>query len=140
MQPDNFLREGWVRRTQLEDNAARIRTITSSSVIDLFVIVVVAIRFAESHRPSLHENYSKRGQRLAGLCFYEYASQIFVQTSAAVAGRTVCFRFENTHPQHATHVQVSANSSEALTAPSLCGSFTRFQDPDNSVLPNTSRT
>jgi hypothetical protein len=95
---------------------------------------------SQSRRPSLYENYRKRGQRLAGLCFYEYASQIFVQTFVAAAGRAMCFLFEDTHPQHATHVQVSVNSSESLATPSLCGSFTRFRDTDNSVLSTTSRT
>ncbi|PVH71315.1 hypothetical protein DL98DRAFT_615652 [Cadophora sp. DSE1049] len=94
----------------------------------------------ESRRPSLYENYSKRGHRLAGLCFYEYASQIYVQNSAAAARRTMCFPFDDTHPQHATYVQVSASSIEALATPSLCGSFTRLQEPDSSVLPSTSRT
>ena len=58
----------------------------------------------ESRRPSLYENYRRQGQRLAGLCFYEYASQIFMQTSAAAIRRAMCFLFENTHPQHTTHV------------------------------------
>ena len=94
----------------------------------------------ESRRPTLYENYREQGVRLAGLCLYEYASQIFVQTFAAAAGRTMCFLFENTHPQRATHIQVCVNSSEALATPSLCGSFTRFQDTDNSVLPSTTKT
>lgn len=52
----------------------------------------------ESRRPSLYENYRKRGLRLANLCFYEYASQIFIQTYSAAAGRAMCFLFEdNTH-------------------------------------------
>ncbi|KAH8799116.1 hypothetical protein F5884DRAFT_758603 [Xylogone sp. PMI_703] len=95
---------------------------------------------SESRRPSLYENYRKRGLRLAGLCFYEYASQIFVQTFAAAAGRSMCFMFENTHPQHTTHVQVSVNSGESLATPSLCGSFTRYRDNDNNVPSGTSRT
>jgi hypothetical protein len=95
---------------------------------------------SESRRASLYENYRRRGQRLAGLCFYEYASQIFVQTFAAATGRTMCFLFEETHPQHATHVQVSVNSIESLATPSLCGSFTRLRDTDNSALSSTSRT
>jgi hypothetical protein len=94
---------------------------------------------SESRHPSLYENYRKRGRRLAGLCLYEYASQIFVQTLASAAGRTMCFLFENTHPQHATHIQVSVNSSKTLATPSLCGSFTRFRDTDDSVVPGTSR-
>jgi hypothetical protein len=95
---------------------------------------------SESRRPNLYENYRKRGQRLAALCFYEYASQIFVQTFAAAAGRSMCFLFENTHPQHTTHVQVSVNSRESLATPSLCGSFTRFRDTEHSVLSDTSRS
>ena len=95
---------------------------------------------SESRRPSLYKNYKRRGQELAGLCFYKYTSQIFIQTFAAAAGRTICFLFKNTHPQHATHVQVSVNSRESLATPSLCGSFTRFQDTKNSVLSSTSRT
>jgi len=94
----------------------------------------------ESRRTNMYENYRKRGQRLAGLCFYEYASQIFVQTFRAAAGRGMCFLFESTHPQYATHVQVSVNSRGSLATPSLCGSFTQFQDTDNSVLSNTYRT
>jgi hypothetical protein len=95
---------------------------------------------SETRCPTLYENYRKRGQRLAGLCFYEYCSQIFVQTFAGAAGRTMCFLFEDTHPQHMTHVQVSVSSRESLATPSLCGSFTRFQHADNSVLSTTSST
>ncbi|KAG4441586.1 hypothetical protein IFR05_002921, partial [Cadophora sp. M221] len=40
---------------------------------------------AESWRLLLYENYSKRSHSLAGLCFYEYASQIYVQNSFAAA-------------------------------------------------------
>jgi hypothetical protein len=94
----------------------------------------------ENRRPSLYENYRKRGQRLADLCFYEYASQIFVQTLAAAAGRAMCFLFEDTHPQYSTHVQVSVNSKESLATPSLCGSFTRFHDITNKATLDTSRT
>jgi hypothetical protein len=53
---------------------------------------------SESRRASLYENYRRRGQRLAGLCFYEYASQIFVQTFAVAIGRTMCFLFEEMYP------------------------------------------
>jgi hypothetical protein len=74
---------------------------------------------SETRRPTLYENYRRQGQRLAGLCFYEYASQIFVQTMAAAAGRSMCFPFQDTHPQHNTHVQVSVNSKERLVTPSL---------------------
>jgi hypothetical protein len=94
----------------------------------------------ESRHASLYENYRRRGQRLASLCFYEYAFQIIVQSSAAAAGRTMCFLFENAHPQYATHVQVSVNSTESLATPSLCGSFTRFRDDNDRVLSNTLRT
>lgn len=31
-----------------------------------------------TRRPSIYENYEHRGARLSHLCFYEYASQIFV--------------------------------------------------------------
>jgi hypothetical protein len=49
----------------------------------------------------------------------------------------MCFLFEDTHPQHMTHVQVSVSSREALATPSLCGSFTRFRDTNDSVLSST---
>jgi hypothetical protein len=39
-----------------------------------------------------------------------------------------------------THVQVSVSSRESLATPSLCGSFTRFQDADNIVLSTTAST
>jgi hypothetical protein len=39
-----------------------------------------------------------------------------------------------------THVQVSVSSRESLARPSLCGSFTRFQGTDNSVLSTTAST
>jgi hypothetical protein len=92
---------------------------------------------SETRCPTLYENYRKRGQRLAGLCLYEYSSQIFVQTFAGAAGRAMCFLFEDTHPQHMTHVQVSVSARETLATPSLCGSFTRFRDTDDSVLSST---
>lgn len=95
---------------------------------------------SRSPRPSLYENYRTRGRRLAGLCFYEYASQIFVQTAVAAAGRSMCFLFEDTHPQHTTHVQVSVNSKGSLATPSLCGSFTRFRDTDDTILCSTAST
>lgn len=59
-----------------------------------------------------------------------------MQSSAAAAGRTMCFLFDNAHPRHATHVQVSVNSTESLATPSLCGSFTRFRDDNDRVLSN----
>lgn len=49
----------------LEDSVPEFRTAEAEDYTELDV---------ESRRPSLYENYSKRGQRLAGLCFYEYAS------------------------------------------------------------------
>ncbi|CZR69862.1 uncharacterized protein PAC_19762 [Phialocephala subalpina] len=94
----------------------------------------------EAQRPSLYENYRSRGQHLANLCFYEYASQIFVQTFAAAARRSMCYLFENTHPQYGTHVQVSVNSVESLATPALCESFTRHQDTDKGIVSNTCRT
>ena len=45
-----------------------------------------------------------------------------------------------THPLHTTHVQVSVNSKESLATPSLCGSFTRFRDTENSLLSDTLRS
>jgi hypothetical protein len=53
---------------------------------------------SETRRPTLYENYRKRGQRLAGLYFYEYLSQIFIQTFTAAAGRTIYFLFEDIYP------------------------------------------
>jgi hypothetical protein len=41
------------------------------------------------------------------MCFYEYASQIFVQTFKGASGRVLCFPFEPTHPLYSTHIQVS---------------------------------
>jgi hypothetical protein len=80
----------------------------------------------ESRCAFLYKNYRRHGQQLAGLCFYEYVSQIFVQTFAAATGCIMCFLFKETHPQHITHVQVSVNFIESLATPSLCGSFIRL--------------
>jgi hypothetical protein len=52
---------------------------------------------------------------------------------------SMCYLFENTHPQYGTHVQVSVNSVESLATPALCGSFTRYQDTDKGVVSNTCR-
>jgi hypothetical protein len=51
-----------------------------------------------TRRPSLYDNYKYRGARLKYLCFYEYASQIFVQTFKGARGRVFCFPFETAHP------------------------------------------
>jgi hypothetical protein len=88
-------------------------------------------------RPSIYENYEHRGTRLAHLCFYEYASQIFVQTLKGAKDRTYCFPFDPTHPLHATHIQVSVSSLKSLKTPSLCGSFTSMTERDNDVLDTT---
>jgi hypothetical protein len=93
----------------------------------------------KNHCPSLYENYRRQGQRLVCLCFYEYTSQIFVQTLVVAAGHTICFLFKDMYPQYTTYIQVSVNSRESLIILSLCGSFIRFQDIDNSVLSNISR-
>jgi hypothetical protein len=92
---------------------------------------------SETRCPTLYKNYRKRGQRLAGLCLYEYSSQIFVQTFVGAAGRAIYFLFEDTYPQYTTYVQVLVSSRETLATPSLYGSFTRFRDTDNSVLSST---
>lgn len=91
-------------------------------------------------RPSIYENYEHRGYRLAHLCFYEYASQIFVQTFKGASGRVLCFPFDPAHPLHTTHVQVSVGSVKTLRTPSLCGSFTSMSERDNDVLDTTFRT
>jgi hypothetical protein len=91
-------------------------------------------------RPSLYENYRQRGPKLAHLCFYEYASQFFVQTFVSAAGRSICFPFESTHPQYETHVQISVGSVETLATPSLCGSFTRSQEADSDTPVTTEST
>jgi hypothetical protein len=95
---------------------------------------------SRTRRPSMYENYEHRGARLRHLCFYEYASQIFVQTFKGASGRILCFPFESTHPLHATHIQVSVDSVKSLKTPSLCGSFTSISDWDNAVLDTTMTT
>ena len=76
----------------------------------------------------------------AHLCFYEYASQIFVQTFKGAKDRAFCFPFDPTHPLHTTHVQVSVSSLKSLKTPSLCGSFTSMSEQDNDILDTTLRT
>jgi hypothetical protein len=93
-----------------------------------------------TRRPSIYENYEHRGPRLAHLCFYEYASQIFVQTFKGASGRVFCFPFDPAHPLHTTHIQVSVGSVKTLKTPSLCGSFTSMTERDNDVLDTTLRT
>jgi hypothetical protein len=93
-----------------------------------------------TRRPSIYENYEHRGPRLAHLCFYEYASQIFVQTFKGASGRVLCFPFDPAHPLHTTHIQVSVGSVKTLRTPSLCGSFTSMSERDNDVLDTTLRT
>jgi hypothetical protein len=93
-----------------------------------------------TRRPSIYENYEHRGTRLAHLCFYEYAAQIFVQTFKAAKNRAFCFPFDPTHPLHTTHIQVSVSSLKSLKTPSLCGSFTSMSEPDNDILDTTLRT
>jgi hypothetical protein len=93
-----------------------------------------------TRRPSLYENYEQRGARLKHLCFYEYASQIFVQTFKGASGRVFCFPFDVAHPLHSTHIQVSVGSGKALRTPSLCGSFTSISEHDNAILDTTMTT
>lgn len=95
---------------------------------------------SRTRRPSLYENYEQRGARLGHLCFYEYASQIFVQTFKGASGRVLCFPFETTHPLHSTHIQVSVGSVKTLRTPSLCGSFTSMSERDNAILDATMTT
>jgi hypothetical protein len=90
-----------------------------------------------TRRPSIYENYERRGARLAHLCFYEYASQIFVQTFKAAKDRAF---FDPSHLLHTTHIQVSVSSLKSLKTPSLCGSFTSMSERDNDILDTTLRT
>jgi hypothetical protein len=89
---------------------------------------------------SIYENYEHRGRRLAHLCFYEYASQIFVQTFKSAKDRVFLFPFDASHPLHMTHVQVSVSSSKSLKTPSLCGSFTSMSEKDTDILDTTLKT
>jgi hypothetical protein len=90
--------------------------------------------------PSLYENYEQRGVRLRHLCFYEYASQIFVQTFKGASGRVLCFPFETIHLLHSTHIQVSVGSVKTLRTLSLCSSFTSMSKQDNAILDATMTT
>jgi len=77
---------------------------------------------------------------LGHLCFYEYASQIFVQTFKGASGRVLCFPFKTTHLLHSTHIQVSVGSVKTLRTPSLYGSFTSMSEQDNAILDATMTT
>ena len=90
-----------------------------------------------TRRTSIYENYEHRGARLAHLCFYEYASQIFMQTFKGAKNRAFLFPFDPSHPLHMTHIQVSVSSLKSLKTPSLCGSFTSMSDKDTDVLDTT---
>ena len=93
-----------------------------------------------TRRPSIYENYEHRGASLAHLCFYEYTSQVFVQTFKGAKDRKFCFPFDPSHPLHTTHIQVSVSSLRSLRTPSLCGSFTSMLEQDNDILDTTLRT
>ncbi|KAH9203479.1 hypothetical protein DL95DRAFT_503334 [Leptodontidium sp. 2 PMI_412] len=93
-----------------------------------------------TRRTSIYENYEHRGARLAHLCFYEYASQIFMQTFKGAKNRAFLFPFDPSHPLHTTHIQVSVSSLKSLKTPSLCGSFTSMSEKDTDVLDTTLRT
>ena len=93
-----------------------------------------------TRRTSVYKNYEHRGSRLAHLCFYEYASQIFIQTLKGAKNRTFLFPFDASHPLHATHIQVSVSSLETLKTPSLCGSFTSMSEKDTDILDTILRT
>ena len=93
-----------------------------------------------TRRTSIYENYEHRGARLAHLCFYEYASQIFMQTFKGAKNRAFLFLFDPSHPLHMTHIQVSVSSLKSLKTPSLCGSFTSMSEKDTDVLDTTLRS
>lgn len=93
-----------------------------------------------TRRTSIYENYEHRGSRLSHLCFYEYASQIFIQTFKGAKNRTFLFPFDPSHPLYATHIQVSVGSLKSLKTPSLCGSFTSMSENDTDVLDTTLKT
>lgn len=93
-----------------------------------------------TRRPSIYKNYEHRDARLAHLCFYEYASQIFVQTFKGAKDRAFRFPFNPSYPLHTTHLQVSVSSLKSLKTPSLCGSFTSMSEQDNDTLNTTLRT
>ena len=93
-----------------------------------------------TRRTSIYENYERRGARLAHLCFYEYTSQIFVQTFKGAKNRAFIFPFDPSHPSYMTHIQVSVSSLKSLKTPSLCGSFTSMSEQDTDILDTTLRT
>jgi hypothetical protein len=93
-----------------------------------------------TRRTSIYENYEHRGSRLAYLCFYEYVSQIFIQTFKGAKNRTFLFPFDPSHPLHTTYIQVSVGSLKSLKTPSLCGSFTSMSEKDTDILDTTLRT
>jgi hypothetical protein len=93
-----------------------------------------------TRRTSIYENYEHRGARLAHLCFYEYASQIFMQTFKGAKNRAFLFPFDPSHPLHTTHIQVSVSSLKSLKTPSLCGSFTSMSEKDTDILDTTLKT
>ncbi|KAL5351051.1 hypothetical protein ACLOAV_004625 [Pseudogymnoascus australis] len=93
-----------------------------------------------TRRTSICENYEHRGARLAHLCFYEYASQIFMQTFKSARNRAFLFPFDPSHPLHMTHIQVSVGSLKLLKTPSLCGSFTSMSEKDADILDTTLKT
>jgi hypothetical protein len=93
-----------------------------------------------TRRTSIYENYEHRGPRLAHLCFYEYAAQIFVQTFKSAQNRAFLFPFDPSHPLHSTHIQVSVASLKSLKTPSLCGSFTSMSEKDTDILDTTLKT
>jgi hypothetical protein len=93
-----------------------------------------------ARRTSIYENYEHRGARLAHLCFYEYVSQIFMQTFKGAQNRAFLFPFDDSHPLHTTHIQVSVSSLKSLKTPSLSGSFTSMSEKDTDILDTTLRT
>ena len=93
-----------------------------------------------TRRTSIYENYEHRGSRLAHLCFYEYACQIFIQTFKSASNRAFLFPFDPSHLLHMTHIQVSVSSLKSLKTPSLCGSFTSMSEKDTNILDTTLKT
>jgi hypothetical protein len=93
-----------------------------------------------TRRISIYENYEHRGARLAHLCFYEYAAQVFVQTFKSAQNRAFLFPFDPSYPLHSTHIQVSVGSLKSLKTPSLCSSFTSMSEKDTDILDTTLKT
>ena len=89
---------------------------------------------------SIYENYEHQGARLAHLCFYEYAAQIFVLTFKGAKNRAFLFPFDPSHPLCTTHIQVSVSSLKSLKTPSLYGSFTSMSEKDTDILDTTLKT